>query len=97
MSEKQRCFDLNLGDTHLATCREIALRAADGWRQQGIDDWQIQHSLRHFLPAIWPSFATEEEIRSMRWQAAEILEVDPSKIQIDAIRRDGLVNLFVDW
>ena len=97
MQENERCINVDLSDTQRENCGEIAQRAVTGWRNQGIDEAQIQHCLKHSFPAIWPSFATEEEIQVMRREAATKLGVDISKVQVDGIREDGLVNLFVDW
>jgi hypothetical protein len=97
MPDHEGCINVNLSDTHSNICSEVAKRAVEDWRGKGIDEPQIQSVLNHIWPGIWPSFATPEEIDSIREGAAKKLGVDKSKVKIDGIRQDGLVNLFVDW
>lgn len=97
MADHEKCINVDLSTTHADICSEIALRATEGWKKAGIDDLQIQEVLNHVWPGIWPSFATQAEINSIIAHAATLLNVDVSKIKVDGIRIDGLVNLFVDW
>jgi hypothetical protein len=97
MEIKEKCVNVNLGDTQGNCCKNIAQRAVSGWREQGIDKAQIKHVLNHEFPGISPTFATQEEIDTIKVEAAKKLGIDVSKIQVDGIRKDGLVNLLVDW
>jgi hypothetical protein len=97
MEVKEKCVNVDLGDTQGNSCETIAQRAVSGWREQGIDKAQIKHVLDHEFPGISPTFATQEEIHAIRVGAATKLSIDVSKIQVDGIRKDGLVNLLIDW
>ncbi|RJR14722.1 hypothetical protein C4579_04390 [Candidatus Microgenomates bacterium] len=91
----ERCIDVDLSKTHWQTCERVARRAVVGWRQQGIAEADIIHSLDHVAAGIWPTFATPEELDAIKHEAAIKLGVSTSCIQVDGIRIDGLVNLLV--
>lgn len=97
MENGEKCVNVDLGNTQSILCGRIAQRAELGWRAQGIDETQIQHVLSHKFPGISPTFATQEEIDAIKVDAAKKVGVDISKVQVDGIRKDGLVNLLVDW
>jgi hypothetical protein len=97
MTDAERCINVDLSEQLGEMCLNIAMRAVKNWRTKGIDELQIQHSFYHPFPAIWSSFATEDELLAIREQAATELGVDISQILVDEIRKDGLVNLCVEW
>lgn len=96
MANLESCVDVDLGEDFIPVCQQITDRAIVFWRQEGISENQIQHSVSHSFPAIWPQFATSEELILLKFASAKKLNLSPALIQIDGIRKDALINLLVN-